>query len=79
MCAHKATIFLNSKFKIEVSSAGYKIRYNLQVVDVKRQIKSPILKRNFYIINVRKHDNFREILMNLICFSPITSANEKLF
>lgn len=42
-----------------------KLRYNLQVVDVKRQIKSPILKRNFYIINVRKHDNFREILMNL--------------
>lgn len=56
-----------------------KLRYNLQVVDVKRQIKSPILKRNFYIINVRKHDNFREILMNLICFSPITSANENYF
>lgn len=29
---------------------------NLQVVDVKRQIKSPVLKSNFYIIKVRKHE-----------------------
>lgn len=36
---------------------------NLQVVDVKRQIKSPVLKSNFYIIK-SEDTNFREILIN---------------